>query len=229
MPPNNQQPNNPAPTGQFDSSQFDFIMNSGQNQKKSLVTLPSDPKKKLIFLVLGGSIGLVFIILLFSLIFGGSSGPVESLVSVAQQQNEIVRISGEAERNVSSAEAKKLVTMVATVIETDQKNTVEYMANNGRKIDKKELALKQDANVDQQLENAQQNGQLDETYIQITLEYLQKYQENMNSIFTGLGYSDQVGGNLSVPEEGQTNIEKLLRKNRQNVSLILQDSQSSLQ
>ncbi len=213
MPPSNQQPTNSTPSGQFDSSQFDFIMNSGQNQKKGLIPLPSDPKQKLLVLIVGGAVGLVLLLALFFSIFGGSSGPVEDLVSVAQQQTEILRISDEASRELNSTDAQKLSTLVLAVVSSDRTKTINYMKENGRKVDAKELALKQSADASQRLKNAQQNGQLNEVYSEIVLEYLQAYNSNLESIYPKLG------------ENGKA----LIEQNATNVQLILKDNQVALQ
>ncbi|MCA9342996.1 hypothetical protein KC950_03235 [Candidatus Saccharibacteria bacterium] len=211
MPPNNQTPQAPnPPSGNFDSSQFDFIMNNGQNQKKSLIPLPADPKKKLIVIVVGGAILLVLLLVLFFSIFGGNSGPVENLVPVVKQQNEIVRISDKASNKLSSGQARKLSAMIISIIATDRKKTADYMAQNGRKVDNKELVLGSSAEVDKELADSQQNGRLDEVYTQITLEYLQKYQQNLESVYTQLG----------------DNGKELLKQNNDNVQLILQDNSS---
>lgn len=213
MPPNNHQPTNSAPSGQFDSSQFDFIMNGGQNQKKSLIPLPSDPKQKLIALIAGGAIGLILLLVLFFSIFGGNSGPVEDLVSVTQQQTEILRISDEASRELNSTDAQKLSTLILAVVSSDRTKTINYMKENGRKVDAKELALKQSAEASQRLKNAQQNGQLNEVYTDIIIEYLEAYQSNLESIYPTLG----------------DNGKALVEQNATNVQLILKDNQVALQ
>lgn len=211
MQPNGQQPGNSTPPGQFNSSQFDFIMNPQQQGKKSL--LPSDPKTKLIYMVIGGGVGLVLLLFLIFGIFGGGGDPVDSLVDVAQQQNEIIRVSELASRDASGTQAQKLSAMVLSVVLTDQKNTVSYMSKNGKKVSAKDLALKQNKEADSQLSAAKQNGRFDEEYTQITLKYLQTYQQNLADVYPNLG------------EQGKEIIEQA----NDNVKLILQDNQVAVQ
>lgn len=205
MPPNNQ---NPAPPpGQFDPSQFDFIMNPPQ-QKRSLI--PGGPTQRILIFIAGAGIGLVLILFLFFAIFGGDDS-VDQLVPIAQRQTEIVRISSEASRKAGGPQAQKLATLTNSVIATDQKNTIDYMAKNGRKINQKELALGQSAKTDEELSAAEQNGRFDEVYIRITLDHLQKYQQSLESVYPTLG------------KQGQ----ELFDQNLKNVELILEDNQAS--
>lgn len=212
MPPNNQQPGTPSPPpGQFDSSQFDFIMNPPQ-PKKSLFG-SSDPKQRLLIMVAGVGIGLILIILLFSLIFGSGGGAVDKLVPIAQRQTEIIRIAEQGVNNAGGEQAKKLAVVTSAVIGTDQQALVTYMANNGRKVNNKELALKKNSETDTELESAEQNGRFDDVFTRITLEQLETYQQELQNAFPDLG------------EQGK----KLLQDSSTNVELILKDNSVSTQ
>lgn len=204
----NQPTQNP---GQFDSSQFDFIMNPQQPSKKSLVPLPTDPKMKLIFMVIGGGLGLILLLLLFFGIFGGGNDSADGLVEVAQQQNEIIRVSEIGSKDATTSEAKKLAALVNSAIATDRTKTIDYLGKNGKKLSSKDLSLKQDAETDSELSTAKQNGRFDEVYIQMTLDYLEKYQQNLEAVYPSLG------------EQGKA----IIKQANENAVLIIQGTQAT--
>lgn len=212
MDPNNSPspaPNPQAPpTGQFDSSQFDFIMNPGKPQKKSL--LPGGPKVKMI--IIGLAITTIVIILLAVILslFSGSDSTTESLVKVAQQQNEIVRISEDGTKKAGSEKAKKLATMTYMTVKTDQNSMIDYLAKQKRKVKSKELGLLADKKTDSQLSAASSNGRYDEVFTQIITEKLTEYQGSLKSSYDSVG----------------TKGKDVVSKNYDNVTLILQDSKN---
>lgn len=223
MDPNNypqQQPNpqnapqaNPQtlPTGQFDPSQFDFIMNPQQPQKKSL--LPSDPKLKMIFLGLGVvSVAIILLIVIMNLFSGGNSS-TESLVKITQQQNEIIRIATDGNRKAGSEKAKKLSTTTFLTVTTDQKALIDYLAKQKRKLKPSELSLLTDKKADKDLSDASSNGRYDEVFTQIMGEKLSKYQSSLKS-----SYGD-------TSKKGQ----EILNQSYNNVDLILKDNSLTAQ
>lgn len=212
MDPNNSPspaPNPQAPpTGQFDSSQFDFIMNPQKPQKKSL--LPGGPKAKMI--IFGLVIATVVIILLAVILslFRSGDSTTESLVKVAQQQNEIIRISEDGTKKAGSEKAKKLATMTHMTVTTDQNNMINYLSKQKRKVKSKELGLLANKKTDSELAAAASNGRYDEVFTQIIKEKLEEYQSSLKSAY------DTVGPNGK----------EVTSKSYDNVTLILQDNKN---
>jgi hypothetical protein len=210
MPPNNQYPQSPTPpSGNFDSSQYDFIMNPGSPQKKSL--LPGGPKAKMALLF--GGIGLVvvlFLIIILSLLSGGSSA-TDSLVTIARKQNEVVRIATIGTKNATDQKTMKLATMSQLVVTSDQKAMIDYLAKEGNKVGAKELAIGADSKSDQKLEAAESNGRFDETFTEIILVLLKEYQRSLRTGYEGLGKTGK----------------EIIDQSYENVSLILEDNPAS--
>jgi hypothetical protein len=203
----NYQPPTPPPNGEFNSSQFDFIMNNGQKQKKSL--LPSgNPKQRLIILIVGGLSAVVLILVLFVAIFSGGSSGTDQVLALAQKQNEIIRISGTGNTKAGGTEAKKLAALTSSTIISDQKTTVAYLAKQGKKVSAKELARTANVTTDNELTAAERNGRFDEIFSRIMLEQLKDYKLSMQSSYASLGKTGR----------------ELLCRNDNHVTLILNDN-----
>ncbi len=212
MDPNNSPspaPNPQAPpTGQFDSSQFDFIMNPQKPQKPSL--LPGGPKARMI--IVGLVIATIVIVLLAVILslFSGSDSTTESLVKVAQQQNEIIRISEDATKKSSGEKTKKLATVTFMTVTTDQSTMINYLSKQKRKVKSKELALLTDKKTDSDLSAATSNGRYDEVFTEIILEKLAEYQTSLKSSYDNVG----------------TQGKEVISKSYDNVTLIIQDNKT---
>jgi len=210
MPPNNQYPQSPTPpSGNFDSSQYDFIMNPGTPQKKSL--LPGGPKAKM-GLLFGGiaAVVILFLIIILSVLNGGSSA-TDNLVIVAQKQNEVVRIADIGTKSAGSEKTQKLATMSKLIVASDQKIMIDYLTKEGTKVDSKRLALSSDQKTDQELEAAQSNGRFDEVFTESMLNLLKEYQRSLRTGYEGLG----------------KNGKQIVDQSYENVSLILDDNTQS--
>jgi len=216
MDPNNQQiPKTPSaqqtpPTGQFDSSQFDFIMNPQQAPKKGLLP-PMSPKKRKIMFLAFGLIGVLLIFIIGSLLFSGGSGATDKVLKVAQEQTEIIRIAELGKQKASGSDVKTLAALTSSVVTTDQTKTVDYLAQQKKKVKDKELSLGKDSKVDSDLSAASANGRFDEVFKQILLEKLNKYADNLKNTFPALG----------------TKGKELFDQNYNNVVIILKDNQSA--
>lgn len=198
------------PPGQFDASQFDFIMNPGQPQKKSLIPLPGGSKAKMIVLGLGITTIVIILLVVIMSIFSSSDPAVESLVKITQQQNEIIRIADDGNRKAGNEDAKKLATMSYMTITTDQKEIVGYLAKQKRKVKDKELSLLTDKKTDSDLAAASSNGRYDEVFNRILKQKLTEYQASLKGSYDNIG------------DKGKA----VLSKSYDNVTLILKDNEN---
>lgn len=212
MQPNNQMPPLPSmpPSEQFDSNQFDFIMNPQKPQKKGLIP-PMSPKQRMFAFIGVGGVGLILILMLASLLFGGSPSGTESTVAIAQQQTEIVRIASLGNQKAGGTQAKTLAALTASTISSDQKKTIDYLAKQNRKVKEKELRLKEDKKADADLTAAESNGRFDEVFTRILIEKLNAYKQDLQSYYSELGPSGKA----------------LFDQHFKNVDLILKTTQKS--
>ncbi len=202
-------PSNPTPPGQFNGNQFDFIMNPQQPQKKSL--LPTgNPKLRMILIIVGIITVLVVIVVIATALLSGGSGATDKVVTLTEQQNEIIRIAAIGNTKAGGTQAKKLAAITSSTITTDQVNTLSYLSKQGRKVKSKELSKTQNKKTDSDLAAAEQNGRFDEVFMRTLLQQLKDYQSNLQSTSPTLGKNGQ----------------ELLKKNINTTVLILNDNKN---
>ncbi len=209
--PNYHPPTTSPPSGQFDSSQFDFIMNAGQKSKRSL--LPSgSPKQRLIMYIVLGLVGLLALVVLYALFFAGGDPNTEKIVSITKQQNEIIRIATLGNQKARSQDTKKLAALTVSTVSSDQKQTINYLGKLKRKINQKELNASANKKHDEALKAAEQNGRFDEAFEDTLLELINDYRADLQA----------TQGNLGA------NGKELFDTNLRNASLILSDNQQTM-
>lgn len=170
----NQQP------GQFNPQQYDFIMNDPAKPKKSLFSFGGGQSNKLIMILLG-LIGLIIVIVVGSLLLGGTQTVKDQLIDIAQEQNEIIRVAEIGQTTSTQSSTKQLAQTIKLVTATDQNNILGLKGVG--KVNDKTLAQKQDVSIDQRLTAAEQNGEFDATFYTIIGQLLTTYQRDVRSAF----------------------------------------------
>ena len=180
MQPDQQPGSNQAPST---LPQYDFIMNPGSQQKKSKFGLPSGNSTKQRVLIVVGGIGISLIVgfVVMSLLGGGSSSK-DNLTLLAQQQNEIIRITEEAlnGKSVRNNTTLQATSTIGLVIKSEQNQTVALFA---KKPNPKTLGLKKSAKTDAVLLAASQNNTYDETLLNTLQTQLKLYQQQLKLTF----------------------------------------------
>ena len=163
--------------------QYDFIMNPGSQQKKPKFSLPSGNSTKQRVLIVVGGIGILLVVgLLLMSLLGGGSGSKENLTLLAQQQNEIIRLTdaalnGKSIRNNTTLQA---TSTIGLVIQSEQNQTLALLA---KKPNPKTLGLKKSAKTDAVLLAATQNNTYDETLLNTLQTQLKQYQQQLKLTF----------------------------------------------
>jgi predicted metalloprotease len=174
------------------SNNFDFIVNPPQKTKRSL--LPSFggnsflPK---IILIVGGAVGLMIVLWVVAVIFGGGSVNVGNITGLVQTQQEIIRVSDTASESIFGQELRNSSATTRTTVISQQNQWTGILGEEGRKLSKEELALKQNAETDQRLETARTSGTFDETYAELLQELLVNYGNQLESAFNQSEGSDE--------------------------------------
>jgi hypothetical protein len=171
-----------------DPNRYDFFLNPPPKPKPSLVpSIPGvkDPfLKKILVLVGGGTLLIIIVVVLASVIFGGSSNSAE-LIKLAQQQNEMVRVSTEATPLATQQPAKSLAISVELSLTTSQQQLLTYLKQHHQKISSNELLLSKSAATDLQLTNAKAASNYDNVFAQIIQTQLQAYTSAIKQDFAG--------------------------------------------
>ncbi len=177
----------PAPPPiQPGQSPYDFLLNPASVPKSKLVSkvpLPRDPFLRRVVIVLGGGIGLIIVIaLLAGVIFSGGSG--SSLTTLAQEQNELIRIATAAANQATVQTTKNLAVNTQTILTTNQQQLLAYAKKHGQSIGTKQLGLTKSSATDTQLANALAASNYDTVFIQITQAQLTTYSKLLKQTFS---------------------------------------------
>lgn len=165
MPPYQQQNQNP----------YDFILNAGQGPQRGG---PSKAKRILIVAVLGMLLLTIGIVVMGLLSSAGKEGR-QTLLSIAQQQEELVRVADMGTQKARSPIAQNLAITTKLSIASAQKDLLDYMRAQGIKTGPKELALGKNSKTDDELTAAEQNNRYDEALTATLQKQLNAYQNSL--------------------------------------------------
>jgi biopolymer transport protein ExbB/TolQ len=173
MQPDAQQPN---------SDPYGFIMNEQKSKKRIIPT--ANTKRKRIILVVSGIILVFIIAIVTTTILSGISNQTEkNLKLLAEQQNEIIRISNIGIKNAQDTPTQILARTTSLTFESDQHRVINYLKTQKQKMSTAELALKKNTQTDTQLNQAAQSNQFDKTFNQVITTQLIDYQKAVKQTY----------------------------------------------
>ena len=197
---------NPQP-GQSGHDPYGFIMNPQPPAKRPTKLLPSGDSPLQRLAIFGG--GLVVLIIIFAIVmsFIGKSGQVgmDDVITVAQEQSELLRIATAAGEDTSSLATQNLASNLALSMQSAQNQTVAYLKENGHKVGTKTLALKRSTATDTTLQNAKEAGTYDSTFRGIVQTELTDYESSLTK-----AYRAKPGPKGEAMLQAQFNAAKLL-------------------
>lgn len=160
MPPQNSA--NPAPSSP--NPQYDFIINADAGAKPGKrFGAPKLPKVLLI--VVGGFVLVLVIAIGLGFLNRANKPNTQPYLDVLARSQEIVRVGELAKTNVKDADTLALLTTTNTALASENNQITAYVVSLGEIVDPKLLTGYKDASVDTELEKADQNGNLEETYL----------------------------------------------------------------
>lgn len=159
-------------------SPYEFILNPSKPPKKKM-GLGGNNFAMTLGLIIGGAF--IFMIILSVLLnaVGGKTLSKGDLIALAQSENELVRVSQSATASATQQTTKNLAVTIQLSMLSQQQKTVNFLAQNGVKVDQKELGLKQNAQTDQQLSSAKTTSTFDLVFSQIMQDELDTYAKNL--------------------------------------------------
>lgn len=187
-----------------DQNPYDFIMNpqAPQKPKKSLFGGNSFITK--LVLIIGSVI--VFMITTAVILNITTSDKIDTgdLQTLAQTQQEVIRVATNGMTNSRNQDNRNLATSVAMSVGTQQQQLISYLETQGIKVSAKDLALKEDAARTTQLTNAQQTSTYDVVFPQVMQTLLNDYAKELQTIYNGM--SNQNARNLLKTDYDQTQL-----------------------
>lgn len=160
---------------------------SGHNPYEFIVATNTKPKPKFslslgnssfvarIGIILGGLVVLMIVAAILISMFT-PKGSTPGLTLAAEQQEEIIRISGLATKQVTGQDASNFVTNVNISIASSQQQIIAYLGDHGVKVPPKTLALDKNSQTDTLLANAASAGNYDSVVAQTLADQLRSYQ-----------------------------------------------------
>jgi len=166
----------------YSQHDYSFILNPKQPKKEIHLGFVKDPFIAKIILIVGGAVVFMFITwLVVALVFGGKNN-VELFVSLAQREEEILRISAMS-RDATSQQIKNAAINTQLSVKSYQNKTTSYLERRDRKVKPEELTLRRDATVDGRLKQAKEASVFDSVYITIMRAQLTAYANELKNVF----------------------------------------------
>lgn len=170
----------PPPT-----NNYDFILNPQKPAKKSnLGDVSSNPFIMKIAFILGGALVVMIILAVTVNLFFSKKTNLEVLVSLAQTEQEVVRIS-DMSNNATDQTVKNAAINTSVTIKTQQQEWVAFLAKHKRKVETKELSLKRNPATDNKLTLAKQTSTFDTAYTSVMRTQLQAYIAALKTTYQG--------------------------------------------
>jgi len=208
LPPNSQQPSygpNPAvppqsspqpypqaPTQPYQANgpalpqdQYAFIMQSGQKPKANLLGgLTSGSLVKRIGLI-GAAVVILFILIIVAAsVLGGGKSNTTPLVSVAQDQTELIRIAKMGTTSATTQSVRDAAFNAKLSLTSTQQQLLDYLKNGQhQKISTKELGLKQNAQTTTTLTNALATSTFDSAFTTSMKSLLTTYSQDLRTAY----------------------------------------------
>lgn len=170
----------PAPKPE---NNYDFILNPKQPQKRGLFgKLNGDPFITKIAFIVGGAVILMVVLALVVNFFFGSKSNTDSIVSVAQNEQEIVRLSALG-KDASSQQIKNAAINTAVSIKSQQNEWLAFLNKHNREVKLDELNFEKDDSTDKRLKNAEQTSTFDVTYSTVMRSMLETYATSLKTVY----------------------------------------------
>lgn len=171
----NQQPSGGNP--------YEFIMSSGQ-PSKSTISSPDggDMRRRILIAAIAGSFLIIAAILVFTFLSNSNKGNEETLLTIAKQQAELIRIGEAGTTKAKGPAAQNLAITTKLSISTVQKDFLSFAGKQGVKIDPKAIASP-NAKNDSELSVAEQNNKYDEVLTAMINKQLTDYTASLKKAY----------------------------------------------
>lgn len=176
---NPEQPQAPVQPG----NDYDFILNPEKPAKKGMLAGGDPFVSKILFILGGAAILMIVGALLVNMLFGGKTN-LETIVSIAQSEQEVVRLAAMGEDATTQTVLNAAIN-TQLIVKTHQQEWLTFLSRHGRKVESKELALKRNATTDKKLTTATQTSTFDTTYTTVMRSQLDAYAAALKSAYQG--------------------------------------------
>lgn len=167
------------PTG----SSYDFILNPQKAPKSKKLGFGSNSNFGFtIAVIVGGAVLFMIILALILNAFGGGGGRTTDFISLTQTQTELMRVSDQGAKTAVQQSTRNLSVTIQFSINTQRQQILNYLTRNGTTVGEKDLKLKQNATVDQQLASAKATSTFDLVFAEIMQDQLTTYANSLKQV-----------------------------------------------
>lgn len=171
-----------------DNNPYDFIMNPAAPPPKKRLPIPgsnSNPFLVKIGLIVGGVIILMIVATVVLNLLTGGKTSTEEFRSLAQTQQEVIRVSAIGDNDARSQSVKNAAKSINLSVTTQQLKTLSYLSKNDVTMKEKELELKINADNDKKLDEANQTSTFDSVFLQVMRGVLESYGNELKQMYDG--------------------------------------------
>lgn len=185
MQPDQQLPPAPPPMNHRGEAhaQYDFIMNPGQPQKKTLLPSGNSTKQRILVVAIAGAVLVTIIMVIFSLLANSGKGGTEDLITAAKQQTELIRVAGIGVSKARSTPVRNLAITTQLSLQSQKAPLLTAIKDQGGKVNEKDLALGKISATDTLLKDAEQSNRFDEVFFEKLQADLVAYQKTVKKAY----------------------------------------------
>lgn len=168
-------------TGHSGHNPYEFIVNPNTQHRSSMF---GGGNNLLLRVAVAGG-GLIVLLIIAAVVLSAlkPKSSVPALVSIAQRQQEIIRVATQATTQATGQDTQIFVANVVLSVTSSQQQTVDYVTTHGQKLGNKLLALDQSAQTDTLLANATTANNYDTAVVQSLTASLQTYEDQLNTAY----------------------------------------------
>jgi hypothetical protein len=167
---------------------YDFLNTPAPKRSFSATTQKG---RMLQVLVIGGILLVIFSVV-FSLVFGGDSGPKKPLVELAAAQADIIALTTSADTNLRDSSAHSKTTMIKFTVTTQNNETKTILKTYGVGKDlTKQIKPYQNSAYVEQLKKAAESNTYDATYQKILADKLGVYRAKLTNAYNAVKSTKQ--------------------------------------
>lgn len=171
---------------QSPSPEYDFIYKD-QPQPKRGLSLPGSGLPKSVRIILGATLGLFLIIILYVVLFGNKTASSDQLVGVIGRAQEIARVSEMVQQQSKDQNTINLAATTGIALSSDKSQLSSYLIKHHQKVSANQLITYKNSNIDTQLQAASQNNSLDTFYSAYLKKQLDAYHATLASAYSTTG------------------------------------------
>lgn len=163
------------------SNQYDFFLNPQQAPKRSRLSGNKLLQGRGIFVLAGGLLVVLILVLLIG--HALNSGNQSPDIAVAQDQNEIARVSSEGWQQAAQQTTLNFAATVNTSLTSSQNQWLAYLKQHGHSVSTSQLNATKNVATDQRLTQAAAISNYDPVFIQVMQSSLQQYINDLKAAY----------------------------------------------